>query len=65
MTTPKKQSRKRRSLEEVLRRRDEHRRVRLRTEIQRSRAGGRVPTWALAAILVVLVAGWIYLVATA
>ena len=43
----------------------ERRRERIRAEIGRNRAGGhKVPTWVLAAVLGLIVAGWIYLVAT-
>jgi hypothetical protein len=39
------------------------RRDRLTAEVRRNREGGhRVPTWLLAVILAVVVAGWLYLV---
>jgi hypothetical protein len=43
----------------------ERRRERIRSEIRRNREGGhRIPTWVLAAVLGLIVVGWIYLVAT-
>ena len=52
-----------RSEPEVRLGRHERRRERVYRQIQRDRAGDhKVPTWALAAILVVFVAGWLYLV---
>jgi hypothetical protein len=43
----------------------ERRRERIRAEIRRNREGGhRVPTWVLAAVLGLFVAGWIWLILT-
>jgi hypothetical protein len=43
----------------------ERRRERIRAEIRRNREGGhRVPTWVLAAVLGLFVAGWIWLIVT-
>jgi hypothetical protein len=40
-------------------------RDRIRAEIQRNRAGDhKIPTWALAAVLAVILAGWVYLIIT-
>jgi len=50
---------------DVYRSRIERRRERIRAEIRRNREGGhRVPTWVLAGVLALLLAGWVYLVAT-
>jgi hypothetical protein len=41
----------------------ERRRERIRAEVRRNREGGhRVPTWVLAAVLGLFVAGWIWLI---
>ena len=54
-----------RSAEDVLWGRVRRRRDRIRAEIQRNREGGhRIPTWVLATILGLLVAGWLYLIVT-
>jgi hypothetical protein len=46
--------------------RAQRRRQKMAAEIQRNRQGGhRVPTWALALLLIVLVGGWLLLVLTA
>ena len=43
----------------------QRKRDRIRSEIQRNRAGGhRVPTWALAVVLGALLLCWLYLVVT-
>jgi hypothetical protein len=43
----------------------ERRRERIRAEIRRNREGGhKIPTWLLAAVLILFLAGWIYLIAT-
>jgi hypothetical protein len=43
----------------------ERRRERIRSQIRRNREGGyRVPTWVLAVILGLVLAGWIYLIVT-
>lgn len=54
-----------RTIEDVMWARVARRRARIRAEIQRNRAGGhRVPTWVLAAVLGVILAGWLYLIIT-
>jgi len=54
-----------RSFEEALRRREECRRARIRAGIRRDRDGAhRVPTWVLAAILGLVLAGWLVLIVT-
>ena len=51
---------------DVRRGRWERKRDRVRAEIARNRAGGhRVPTWVLAAVLGVVLAGWLYLIVIA
>ncbi|HWS32858.1 MAG TPA: hypothetical protein VN408_08950 [Actinoplanes sp.] len=51
---------------EVRNRRFDRRRERIRKEIQQAREGDhKVPTWALALILVLLVGGWAYLIFSA
>ncbi|MFI5495599.1 hypothetical protein [Actinoplanes sp. NPDC051859] len=41
----------------------ERRRERIRAQIARDRAGGhKVPTWVLATILGLILAGWLYLI---
>ena len=64
MTTPEPGAEKReRTFEDVMWGRVERKRARIRAEIQRNREGGhRVPTWILAAVLGLLLAGWLYLV---
>jgi hypothetical protein len=43
----------------------ERRRERIRAEIRRNREGGhKIPTWVLAAVLGLVLIGWIYLIAT-
>jgi hypothetical protein len=43
----------------------ERRRERIRAEIRRNREGGhKIPTWVLAAVLGLILAGWVYLIAT-
>jgi hypothetical protein len=52
-----------RTHEDVLWGRAQRRRERIRAEIARNREGGhRVPTWVLAAILGVILLGWVWLV---
>ncbi|SDS18825.1 hypothetical protein [Actinoplanes derwentensis] len=52
-----------RSEYEVRNGRMDRRRERIYQQIQRDRAGGhKVPTWVLAAILVLMLAGWGYLI---
>ncbi|MFG1604394.1 hypothetical protein [Actinoplanes sp. NPDC049265] len=54
-----------RSIEDVLWGRVERRRAKIRAEIQRNRAGGhKVPTWVMAAVLGVILAGWLWLIIT-
>jgi hypothetical protein len=53
------------SAQDVRRGRLDRRRERIRAEIARNRRGGhRVPTWVLAAVLALIVLGWIVLLAT-
>jgi hypothetical protein len=43
----------------------ERKRDRIRAEIRRNRSGGhRVPTWVLAVVLALFLAGWVYLILT-
>jgi hypothetical protein len=43
----------------------DRRRERIRDEIKRNREGGhKIPTWVLAAVLGLFVAGWIWLIVT-
>jgi hypothetical protein len=43
----------------------ERRRERIRAEIRRNREGGhRIPTWVLAALLGLVLAGWLWLIVT-
>jgi hypothetical protein len=43
----------------------ERRRERIRAEIRRNREGGhKIPTWVLAAVLGLVLAGWVYLIVT-
>ena len=43
----------------------QRKRERIRAEIARNREGGhRIPTWVLAAVLGLIVAGWLYLLVT-
>lgn len=52
-----------RSAPEVRMGRFERRRERVYRQIQRDRAGDhKIPTWVLAAILVLFVGGWLYLI---
>ncbi|GGL03996.1 hypothetical protein [Mangrovihabitans endophyticus] len=54
-----------RTMEDVAWGRLERRRERIRAQVRRNREGGhRVPTWVLAVILAVFLAGWVYLLAT-
>jgi flagellar motor component MotA len=54
-----------RSVEDVMWRRVERKRERIRAEIERNRKGGhKIPTWVLAAVLGLILAGWIYLIIT-
>jgi hypothetical protein len=54
-----------RTAEDVMWGRVERKRDRIRAEIQRNRAGGhKIPTWALAAVLALFLAGWLYLIVT-
>jgi hypothetical protein len=52
-----------RTAQDVARGRLHRRRERIRAEIRHNRAGGhRVPTWVLAAVLVMFLLGWLYLI---
>ena len=43
----------------------ERRRERIRAEIRRNREGGhKIPTWVLAAVLGLILLGWLYLIVT-
>jgi len=43
----------------------ERRRARIRAEIRRNREGGhKIPTWVLAAVLALVLAGWVWLFLT-
>jgi hypothetical protein len=54
-----------RSVEDVRWSRLERKRDRIRTEVQRNRAGGhKIPTWVLSVLLGLIVSGWIYLIVT-
>jgi hypothetical protein len=54
-----------RSAEDVLWGRVRRKRDRIRAEVRRNRAGGhKIPTWVLAAILGVVLLGWLYLLTT-
>jgi hypothetical protein len=54
-----------RSAEDVLWGRVQRKRDRIRAEVRRNRAGGhKIPTWVLAAILGVVLLGWLYLLTT-
>lgn len=54
-----------RTVEDVIRRRLERRRERVRAQLQRDRQGGhKIPTWVLAVLLALILAGWIYLIVT-
>ena len=55
-----------RTFEDVMWGRVERKRERIRAEIRRNREGGhKVPTWVLALILFLLLAGWLYLIVAA
>jgi hypothetical protein len=63
MTTPDLPEPSERIESEVRLNRLDRRREKIRREIQQNREGNhRIPTWVLAAILVLLVAGWTYLI---
>jgi hypothetical protein len=52
-----------RSVEDVMWGRLERRKARIRAQIDRDRQGGhKIPTWVMAAVLGLLVLGWLYLV---
>ncbi|MGX6603755.1 hypothetical protein ACWKSP_16660 [Micromonosporaceae bacterium Da 78-11] len=54
-----------RSMEDVMWGRVDRKRERIRSEIRRNRAGGhRIPTWALAVILGLILLAWLYLILT-
>lgn len=63
MTTPDLPEPTERTEAEVRLNRLDRRREKIRAEIQQNREGGhRIPTWVLAAVLVLFVAGWAYLI---
>ena len=66
MTGPQEDEKPERTFEDVMWGRVERKRARIRAEIKRNREGGphAVPTWALVAVLAVLVLGWLYLLFT-
>ncbi len=52
-----------RTFEDVMWGRVERKRDKIRREIERNRQGGhKIPTWVLAAILGLLLLGWLYLI---
>ena len=52
-----------RSTEDVMWGRVERRRGRIREQVRHARHGGhKVPTWAMAAVLSLLLLGWLYLI---
>jgi hypothetical protein len=54
-----------RGYEDVMWGRVLRKRERIRAEIQRNRAGGhKIPTWVFAAVLGLVLLGWLYLIAT-
>jgi hypothetical protein len=54
-----------RTAEDVMWGRVERKRDRIRAEIHRNRAGGhRIPTWVLAVVLALFLAGWLFLILT-
>jgi hypothetical protein len=62
MTTPGQPEPSERTEHEVRMNRFDRRREKIRREIEQSREGNhKVPTWVLALILVLFVAGWAYL----
>jgi hypothetical protein len=62
---PSPAAKRERTPEDVLWGRVDRKRDRIRAEITRNRAGGhKIPTWALAVILGLVVAGWLYLIFT-
>jgi hypothetical protein len=65
MTTPEKNEPRERTVEDVLRGRIDRRRERIRSQVQRNRQGNhKIPTWVLAVLLGLLLAGWLYLIVT-
>jgi hypothetical protein len=63
MTTPGQPEPSERTEHEVRMNRFDRRREKIRREIEQSREGNhKVPTWVLALILVLFVAGWAYLI---
>jgi hypothetical protein len=55
-----------RTFDDVLRGRIDRRRERVRAQVRRAREGNhKIPTWVLALILGLLLAGWLYLIVTA
>jgi hypothetical protein len=54
-----------RTFDDVIRARVDRRREKIRAEVRRSRDGGhRIPTWVLATVLGLILAGWLYLIIT-
>jgi hypothetical protein len=54
-----------RSVEDVLWGRVQRKRDRIRAELERNRVGGhKIPTWVLAAILALILVGWLLLIVT-
>jgi hypothetical protein len=54
-----------RSVEDVLWGRVQRKRARIRSEIDRNRAGGhKIPTWVLATVLGLILAGWLIVIVT-
>jgi hypothetical protein len=54
-----------RSVEDVLWGRVQRKRDRIRAELERNRVGGhKIPTWVLATILALILAGWLLLIVT-
>jgi hypothetical protein len=52
-----------RTIEDVMWGRVERRRERIRTQVEQARSGRhKVPTWVMASLLGLLVAGWLYLI---
>jgi hypothetical protein len=65
MTTPEQDEPRERTVEDVLRGRIDRRRERIRAQVKRDRQGNhKIPTWVLAVLLGLLLAGWLYLIVT-
>jgi hypothetical protein len=62
---PSAAGKRKRTAADVLWGRVESRRQRIRADIARERAGGhKIPTWAMAVVLGLLLLGWVYLILT-